>query len=50
VKKQADPGVSTTKDGMPVVLRTEMQKQRGFLESPEKMYGIFYYIEVLMTI
>ncbi|XP_011010560.1 PREDICTED: uncharacterized protein LOC105115386 isoform X2 [Populus euphratica] len=37
VKKQADPGVSTTKDEMPVVLRTEMQKQRGFFESPEKM-------------
>ena len=49
-KKQANSGVSTSMDRMPAVPRIKMHKQQGFLESPEKMYGIFYYIKVLMVI
>jgi len=49
-KKQADSGVLTSMDRMPAVQRKKMQKQQGFLESPEKMYGILYHIKVLMMI
>jgi hypothetical protein len=47
-KKQADSGVLTSMYRMPAVQRKKMQKQQGFLESPEKMYGILYHIKVLM--
>jgi hypothetical protein len=47
-KKQADSGVLTSMDRMPAVQRKKMQKQQGFLESPEKMYGILYHVKVLM--
>lgn len=36
-KKQSDSGVLTSMYRMPAVQRKKMQKQQGFLESPEKM-------------
>ncbi|CAK7339962.1 unnamed protein product [Dovyalis caffra] len=45
-KEQADSGVSTAINRMPAVSRVEMQKQRGFLESAEKMvHGLHYQLK-----